>query len=309
MKKVILLFLALLFFSCSKQQQPNSTNQNTKLVEPQKQEIKLPGDFTSASEKYLNRNDIINMSENDLQIMRNEIFARYGYIFEKNSEMDKYFSEKSWYNASSNNVENKLTDKEKKNVDLIRQVESDKYGWKKLETFKSFDCDYKNEKYIINGQKYKYDKYGYIDKDLMLKSIFKVADLNITKLKEDAWISIKNDEPKQVNENKDLSGTTLPSGSTYRLNYQRIYYFNYGELNSFIKGDKKSIVDDILKNSKEYKIVFVYKVKINVDSDHDFHTEWGDEVIDGKLIKYYLDPSVQNCIIVDKNNEVKYLLD
>lgn len=309
MKKIILLFLTLFFFSCSKQQPPNNTIQNSKINETQKQEIKIPGDFTSASEKYLNRNDILNMTENDLQIMRNEIFARYGYIFEKNSEMDKYFSQKSWYKTLSNNVEDKLTDKEKKNVDLIRQVEKEKYGWKKLETFKSFDCDYKNEKYIINGQRYKYDKYGYIEKDIMLKSLFKVSDINLTKLKEDAWISVKNDEPKQVNENKDLSSTILPSGSIYRLNYQRIYYFSYDELNFFIKDNKKIIVDDILRNAKEYKIIFVYKVKINVDDDHDFHNQWGDEIIDGKLIKYYLDPSVQNCIVVDKNNEVKYLLD
>ena len=59
----------------------------------------------------------------DLKIMRNGIFARHGYIFIKDGEMDKYFKSKEWYNARFNNITHLLSDTERHNIKLIKQLE------------------------------------------------------------------------------------------------------------------------------------------------------------------------------------------
>ncbi len=82
------------------------------------------GKYIIASEKYLTEDELKDLPKDELKIMRNEIYARYGYIFVKNGEMDKYFSQKSWYSPQFKNVDDKLTDLEKHNIKLIKQVES-----------------------------------------------------------------------------------------------------------------------------------------------------------------------------------------
>lgn len=62
------------------------------------------------------------MSKHDLKIMRNEIFARHGYIF-KTSEMKSYFSTQSWYYGRYDDVSSLLSDLEHKNVALIKSYE------------------------------------------------------------------------------------------------------------------------------------------------------------------------------------------
>lgn len=54
------------------------------------------GIFPQASSRYLMTDEIYGLSKWDLKIMRNEIFARHGYIFQTD-EMRNYFSGKSWY--------------------------------------------------------------------------------------------------------------------------------------------------------------------------------------------------------------------
>jgi hypothetical protein len=62
------------------------------------------------------------MDEPALKLMRNEIFARYGYIF-RNAELKSHFTEQSWYKPVSADVTTQLTEIEKKNTDLIRRQE------------------------------------------------------------------------------------------------------------------------------------------------------------------------------------------
>ena len=54
--------------------------------------------------------------------MRNEIFARHGYIF-KTPEMKSYFSQQSWYHGQYNDVNSMLSAIEKQNIELIRKYE------------------------------------------------------------------------------------------------------------------------------------------------------------------------------------------
>lgn len=72
----------------------------------------------------LTKEDMLNMSENELWIARNEIFARYGRKFQ-NEYLQRYFDSCSWYQPKSDTVdENMLNDAEKHNLDLIIQMEA-----------------------------------------------------------------------------------------------------------------------------------------------------------------------------------------
>jgi len=57
-----------------------------------------------------------------LQEMRNEIFARHGYIF-KSFEWSSYYSNRDWYNPQYSDVNDKLTEIERINIALIQVLE------------------------------------------------------------------------------------------------------------------------------------------------------------------------------------------
>jgi|GEM_PF-6368117 len=82
----------------------------------------VPGRFPQASQKLLTDDDVRLLSKNDLKIMRNEVFARHGYIF-TTPEMRSYFSQFSWYTGKYENVNAMLSDIESQNVALIRKYE------------------------------------------------------------------------------------------------------------------------------------------------------------------------------------------
>lgn len=79
--------------------------------------------YPQASDRMLSSDDVNNLSAWELKIMRNEIFARYGYIFKK-EELRNYFMYEKWYTPRYDNVDNMLTDLEKKNIELIKRYES-----------------------------------------------------------------------------------------------------------------------------------------------------------------------------------------
>ncbi|SRR5690554_1282100 len=81
------------------------------------------GRYPQASFKLLTLSEIETFSKENLQIMRNEIFARYGYIFTKGGEMDKYFKTQNWYHSQHKNVNSFLTELELLNIELIKIAE------------------------------------------------------------------------------------------------------------------------------------------------------------------------------------------
>lgn len=83
----------------------------------------FPGKYPQASMRQLSKEELIQMTKQDLKIMRNEIFARYGFIFKSGGEMDTYFRSQDWYNGQNRDVNNFLTELEKDNLKLIRQIE------------------------------------------------------------------------------------------------------------------------------------------------------------------------------------------
>ncbi|MGG9963236.1 YARHG domain-containing protein [Ferruginibacter sp. SUN106] len=82
-----------------------------------------------ASTKLLKVSDVENLMKNELETMRNEIFARHGYCFKK-KETRAYFENEDWYVPATVDIKNKLTEIEKKNIQLIKRYEkyADDYG-------------------------------------------------------------------------------------------------------------------------------------------------------------------------------------
>jgi len=83
------------------------------------------GKFTKASLKRLNADELRKIPKSDLKLMRNELFARYGFIFKTGGEMDLYFKKQNWYTGQHQNVDNFLTELEKENIKLIKQIENE----------------------------------------------------------------------------------------------------------------------------------------------------------------------------------------
>ena len=108
----------------------NTTQQNTQTQNqvPPSQEKKrynssYPGDYPECSERYLTAYDVEGKSKYELSIMRNEVFARHGYIFRKNMDMKRHFESQSWYNPQYYDVTSMLSEIENYNVKLIQRYE------------------------------------------------------------------------------------------------------------------------------------------------------------------------------------------
>ena len=75
-----------------------------------------------SSIRRLTVNELYGYSSDALALIRNEIYARNGYIFSK-QEYRNYFSSKLWYTPNPNFNESWLNDIEKYNIQLIRSIE------------------------------------------------------------------------------------------------------------------------------------------------------------------------------------------
>lgn len=85
----------------------------------------IQGRYPEASLRYLTGEDIQNLTSWDLSIMRNELFARHGYIF-KSEDMKKHFTNQTWYrpiNENADEIYTLLSDIEKGNIELIKKYE------------------------------------------------------------------------------------------------------------------------------------------------------------------------------------------
>jgi len=87
------------------------------------------GQYPIASKQLLTEDDVNNLVKEELEIMRNEIFARHGYCF-KRKNLREQFEDKDWYIPNTVDVKKDLTDIEKKNIVLIKRYEkyAEEYG-------------------------------------------------------------------------------------------------------------------------------------------------------------------------------------
>lgn len=77
----------------------------------------------NASKDKLKKKDVENMFKDDLEFIRNAIYARHGYSF-KNRKMRYIFdNEVDWYMPVTTDVRDVLTPLEKENIELIKRYE------------------------------------------------------------------------------------------------------------------------------------------------------------------------------------------
>lgn len=83
--------------------------------------------------------------DGELKWLRNEIFARHGYVF-SNKEYQEYFERFDWYKAASDNSSVKLSDTETANVNILRDEENRRHTRvKAIKTFfKELRTNYKS---------------------------------------------------------------------------------------------------------------------------------------------------------------------
>lgn len=75
-----------------------------------------------SSTRRLTAGELYGYSSNTLALIRNEIYARNGYVFSKKEYKD-YFSSKMWYSPNPNFNESFLNSIEKYNIQLIKSME------------------------------------------------------------------------------------------------------------------------------------------------------------------------------------------
>ena len=91
------------------------------------------GDHPETSTRELTEADVENLSVEELEIMRNEIYSRHGYSF-KNKKMRYYFEGLDWYFPMGVDIRSELSETETKNIELIYRYEEyykvqyDSYG-------------------------------------------------------------------------------------------------------------------------------------------------------------------------------------
>ncbi len=87
------------------------------------------GTWPETSQRLMKPAEVENMMKEDLEFMRNEIFARHGYCFKK-KYLRQQFENEDWYVPNTVDIRGMLTDIEKKNIILIKRYEkyAEEYG-------------------------------------------------------------------------------------------------------------------------------------------------------------------------------------
>ena len=87
------------------------------------------GQYPQASKRLLKEDDVNNMLKDELEQMRNEIYARHGYCFTRKATRQQ-FEVFDWYIPNSTDIKKDITEIEKKNIALIKKFEkyADDYG-------------------------------------------------------------------------------------------------------------------------------------------------------------------------------------
>ena len=100
---------------------PN-TSATTEGVRTSIEPAQVRGMFPEASIRLLTASDLASRTPWELRVMRNEIFARHGYIF-KTPEMRSYFARQQWYSPRYDDVARLLSEIEVRNAQMITSSE------------------------------------------------------------------------------------------------------------------------------------------------------------------------------------------
>ena len=106
--------------SSNRKQEQKTTQQQSVSTSPKNSPSTISYEVTSS--RVLTEKDIAGLSKEELRIIRNEIYARHGYIF-KTDDMKAHFSKQSWYKASKADVSAELSSIENQNVQFLKAHE------------------------------------------------------------------------------------------------------------------------------------------------------------------------------------------
>lgn len=114
-------------FESSDWYKPIKDQSKVKLNKIEEQNVKLIEKLEADWREYLGTGELSDdmlggLFIEDLRVLRNEIYARHGRIF-KDKELQKYFSEQSWYKPNPDFKDEQLTEMEYKNLSVIRLAE------------------------------------------------------------------------------------------------------------------------------------------------------------------------------------------
>lgn len=84
-------------------------------LEQEKHQYLFSSDKERLTEEYLDQWDM-----ETIQLVKNEIYARHGYVF-RDEELQEYFSSKDWYEPNPEFAPSLLNDIEKENLKIILQ--------------------------------------------------------------------------------------------------------------------------------------------------------------------------------------------
>lgn len=105
--------------------QPNDKNIGIRKFELAARKFKYDakvGQYPQSSTKVLTEADVENLRNEELRLMRNEIYARHGYSF-KIADMRDHFDKLDWYMPAAVDITSNLTKVEKNNAALIKRYE------------------------------------------------------------------------------------------------------------------------------------------------------------------------------------------
>lgn len=103
---------------------PSETAQTLATVQPTQTQNYSSGNgkYPEGSTRLLTENDLAGKSDWDLRIMRNEIYARHGYIF-KSPEFRNYFMQQNWYRPQYSDVSGRVSALEERNANFLKKYE------------------------------------------------------------------------------------------------------------------------------------------------------------------------------------------
>ena len=86
-----------------------------------------PGVWPWTSERLVTEYDLQGMSGRDLELMRNEIYARHGWVFRR-PDLRRYFESQPWYRPNQDGLANRMVEAglsgvERRNVQIIQEQE------------------------------------------------------------------------------------------------------------------------------------------------------------------------------------------
>jgi hypothetical protein len=73
--------------------------------------------------EQLQPESLVSFAKEELRILRNCIYAQYGHKF-SSPDLINFFSKFRWYRATENNVDNQLTEVNKRNIRFIQEIEN-----------------------------------------------------------------------------------------------------------------------------------------------------------------------------------------